>query len=172
MSCRKMNSKLSDLLLDPSSAPMSVRQHAEACADCREELEELRATMNLLDDWGTPPANPFFDAKLLARLRAEQENAPAGLLERTRAWFLYSSRLRVQTLATAALGIAVVVGGGTFADIEWRLAQQTQQESATVRDLKSLDGNSQVFQQLDSVDQSADQQNQDSGSANTSPSED
>lgn len=171
MNCRKVRSSLADLLLDPLSASADARQHVETCADCRRELEELRATVRLMDEWPVAEANPFFDAKLLARVRAEQQAPAAGFLERSKAWFLYGSRLRMRPLLAGALALAIMAAGGTYADLEWRNMQQIQQESATVRDLQSLDGNAEVFQQLDSIDQSADQPNQDPGGA-ASPTSD
>jgi len=172
MDCRKMNSRLADMLLDPHSASAELQRHAEDCPNCAQELAELRATMALMDQWALPEANPFFDAKLLARLRTEQQAPPAGFLERLKARFLYGSRLRMQPLLAGALGLVVLVGGGTYADLAWQQTAQKTQESAALRDLQSLDGNAQVFQQLDSVDQSAGQQDQDSGTPSASPAND
>jgi len=170
MNCREMNTKLAGLLLDPDSATPELRRHLEECGGCREELAELRATMALLDDWSPLEPSPFFDAKLLARLRAEQTAAPAGFFARWKWWLQYGTRLRMQQVTAGALALVLVVGGGTFADIEWRA--QVPQESATLHDLQSLDSNAQVYQQLDSVDQGAGQQDQDSGSQPGSPSND
>jgi hypothetical protein len=167
MNCRKVNSRLADLLLDPQSVPVELRQHVKECAGCGRELAELRATMGLLDDWAVPEANPFFDAKLLSRLRAEGQAKPVGFLERWKARLLYGSNLRMQPLMAGALALIVLVGGGTYADLSWQSHQQSD-ESAAVRDLQSLDGNAQVFQQLDSIDQPAAPQSQDSGTAGPS----
>ena len=166
-----MNSRLADMLLDPHSASAELQRHAEDCPNCAQELAELRATMALMDQWAAPEANPFFDAKLLARLRAEQQAPPAGFLERLKAWFLYGSRLHMKPLLAGALGIAVLAGGGTYADLAWQQAHRAQ-ESAALRDLQALDGNAQVFQQLDSFDQSTGQQDQDSGTPSASPAND
>jgi hypothetical protein len=170
MNCREVNSKLAELLLDTRETPVEARRHLEGCAACRGELSELRATMNLMDDWAAPEVNPYFDAKLLARLRAEQQARPAGFWERCKARFLYGSSLRMQPLMAGALAVMFMVGGGTYFDLE--VYNQRPQESATVRDLQSLDGDSQVFQQLDSVDQTADQQQPLSGEGPGSPSSD
>ena len=164
MNCRKVNSRLSDLLFDPQSVPAEVRSHVEGCAACERELAELRATMGLLDDWAVPQPNPFFDAKLLAKLREERQQASPSLLERWKARIVYGSGLRMQPLVAGALGLVLLLGGGAYADLAWHSHQRTE-ESAAVRDLESLDGNAQVFQQLDSVDAVAQQQNQDDGSA-------
>ena len=164
MNCQKVNSKLADLLLDPQSVPAELRQHVEECARCSHELAELRTTMGLLDDWSVPEVNPFFDAKLLSRLRTEEQGKSVGFVERWKAHFIYGSSLRMQPLMAGALALIVLVGGGTYADLSWQSHQQSD-ESAAVRDLQSLDGNAQVFQQLDSIDQSAAPENQDSGTA-------
>jgi len=171
MNCRKMNWRLADMLLDPHSASAELRDHVEECPDCARELADLRATMALMDQWATPEANPFFDAKLLARLRTQQQMQPAGFLERLKARFLYGSSLRMRPLMAGALAVIIFAGGGTYADLAWQTAHRAQ-ESAALRDLQSLDGNAQVFQQLDSVDQSAAQQDQDSGTPSASPAND
>ena len=72
-----MDEKLALLLLDsapsPDAAvPVEVRTHLAGCDRCRRELDELRATMNLLDAWKTPEPNPYFLTRLEARLRVER----------------------------------------------------------------------------------------------------
>jgi hypothetical protein len=167
MNCRKVNSKLADLLLDPQSVSAELRQHVEECAECGRELAELRATMGLLDDWAVPEANPFFDTKLRSRLRSEEQAKPVRFWERWKARLMYGSRLRMQPLMAGALGLVVLIGGGTYANLSWQ-SHHSNDESAAVRDLQSLDGNDQVFQQLDSIDQSAQQDDQDSGTGSPS----
>ena len=170
MNCREVNSKLAEVLLDAREAPVEMRGHLEDCAHCREELSELRETMDLMDDWAAPEVNPYFDAKLLTRLRAEQQARPAGLWERMKARILYGSSLRIQPLMAGSLAALLMVGGGAYFDLE--IYNQHPQESAAIRDLQSLDGNSQVFQQLDSVDQEADQTEPAAGDGHGSSSSD
>jgi len=123
--------------------------------------------MGLLDDWAVPESHPFFDSKLLSRLRTEEQARPVSFWERWKARFMYGSSLRMQPLMAGALGIVVLIGAGTYADISWQ-SHHSSEESAAVRDLQSLDGNAQVFQQLDSIDQSAQQDDQDSGTGTQS----
>lgn len=170
MNCRELNSNLAGLLLDAREVTAEAHGHLEGCADCRGELEELRATMKLMDDWVAPEVNPYFDAKLLARLRAERQARPAGVWERLKARILYGSGLRMQSLMAGALAAVFMIGGGAYFDLE--VYNQRPQESAAVRDLQSLDGNSQVFQQLDSVDQTVDQQEPGSADGAGTPSSD
>jgi len=44
-------------------------EHLRACASCAQELESMRRTMALLDEWQAPEPSPYFDSRLRARLR-------------------------------------------------------------------------------------------------------
>jgi anti-sigma factor RsiW len=161
MNCRKIQSNMAALLLEPESVPADVRSHVETCAACSQELRELEATMNALDEWSAPEPSPYFDARMQALLREEKEAAPAGFFERVKTRLLFGSNMQLRPIAAAALALLIAIGGGTYAGffMEGNHAQPAQ-ASATVRDLQSLDGNEVVFQQLDSLDQPDD----DSGS--------
>ncbi len=155
MDCRKVKANLADLLFEPEQVSAEVRAHVRECAECRNELAELQATMNVLDAWEAPEPTPFFDAKLFARLRAEKDAPPASFLERLRARLLYSSDLHLRPILAGALAL-LLVAGGSFTEFELHHHQAQSQESAAVKDLQSLDGNAQVFQQLDTLDQTDD----------------
>jgi hypothetical protein len=60
LNCAEMESKLADLLLDPTAAPAKVRVHVEECESCQAELLQLQATMALMDEWAVPEPNPYF----------------------------------------------------------------------------------------------------------------
>jgi hypothetical protein len=115
-------------------------------------LASLESTWKLLDQWQAPEPSAFFDAKLYARLRVEQTTTPASFFERAKAWLLYSSNLHLRPLAAGALATVLVVGGGTFALLDYEQVAPVAQTSATVRDLQSYDGNAQMFQQLNALD--------------------
>jgi hypothetical protein len=55
-------------------------EHLRACASCARELESMRQTMALLDQWEAPEPSPYFDSRLRARLR-EAAAEPRGWLE-------------------------------------------------------------------------------------------
>src|SRR5271155_1662553 len=117
MTCPEMKNKMAELLFE-RPLPEEARKHVEACAGCADELASMEKTWKLLDEWQAPEPSAFFDAKLYARLRAEQSNAPASLFERAKAWLLYSSNLQMRQLTAGALGAVLVIGGiggGTFA---------------------------------------------------------
>jgi hypothetical protein len=163
--CEGIEAKMADLLLAPATVSAETRSHLETCAPCREELDSLRATLAALDAWEAPEPSPFFDGKLRARIRAEREAAPVGMLERLRArWHLGS--LQIRPVMAGALAVVLAAGGGTAFWLEHDGSRRpVRQESATVRDLQSYDWNAQVFQQLNALDS-----DEDAGGANGAPS--
>ncbi len=152
--CRKMEEHLADLLLDPAGAPEEARRHVGDCEGCRRELDELRATMGLMDAWEAPEPSPFFFTKLNARMREERAAQPAGWLARLRARFVYGPRMHARPLAAMALTMVLLVGGGAYLSIS-DLMQPPQQASAgnpaVVHDLQTLENNSQVLDTLENL---------------------
>ena len=55
-------------------------EHVSSCASCARELESMRQTMALLDEWHAPEPSPYFDSRLRARVR-EAAAEPRGWLE-------------------------------------------------------------------------------------------
>jgi hypothetical protein len=173
MNCRIAKSKLMDLLIvgeQPTKgsaqekALVKAGNHVEHCAECLQELEELRATMALMDDWAAPEPSPYFNARMSALLRSEREAEPAGFFERLKSRLLYGSNMHLRPIAAGALALLLLVGGGTYAGFVNATHPAAGNTSATVRDLQSLDDNSQVFQQLNALDQQDD--DSDGGAAN------
>jgi hypothetical protein len=154
MICRITKANFENLLLDRESVPVEVRKHVEECPDCGKELAALEATMNALDVWEAPEPSPFFEARMAARLRSEREAPPAGFFERLRARLLYGTNMQMRPVAAGALALLLLIGGGTYVGI--MSTSQSSNPSAMVRDLQSLDDNSQVFQQLNTLDQQDD----------------
>jgi hypothetical protein len=158
MICRIARTKLMDLAADEAgqdSGLAEIRSHVEQCAECKQELAELRSTMAMLDTWEAPEPSPYFNARMSALLRAEREAAPAGFFERLRARIMFGSNMHLRPIAAGALGLLLLIGGGTFAGL-MNTTPAPSHTSATIRDLQSLDDNSQVFQQLNALDQQDD----------------
>ena len=152
MTCPEMNKNLADLFLESRPLSDEARKHIAECAGCADEMAAMEKTWKLLDQWQAPEPSAFFDAKLYARLRAEQTTAPASFFERAKAWLLYTSNLQMRQIAAGALATLLVIGGGTFALVDSQQPAPLPQTSATVRDLQSYDGNAQLFQQLNALD--------------------
>jgi len=150
--CTKMDGKLADLLLAPESAPVKVVTHVAECDSCRSELEELRATMDLLDTWDAPEPSPYFMTRLGARLDEERQAAPAGWFERLRARFVYGPHLHVRPLAAMALTVVLLLGGGAYLDVtNWDKPAAPPGQAAVVHDLQTLDNNAQLLDQLEAL---------------------
>lgn len=151
--CAGMESKLADLLFDSHSVPDSVRQHVESCESCRAELAALRQTMSTLDAWPAPEPNPYFMTRFEARLREEKAAPPAGWLERLKTRWMLGPQLHTRPLAAMALTVAVLVGGGAYLNSYWEQpAPKAPQTTAVVNDLKTLDSNAQLLDQLEAMD--------------------
>ena len=150
--CTGMDTKLADMLLNPDAAPAKDVAHVAECDSCRGELEELRATMNLLDRWEAPVPSPYFMTRLNARLDEERAAAPAGWLERLRARFAYGPSMHVRPLAAMALTVVVLLGGGAYLGVSnWTQPATPQGQAAVVHDLQLLDNNAQLLDQLESI---------------------
>lgn len=105
----------------------------------------MRQVMTLLDEWQAPEPSPWFDARMLARFREEQQREPLSLLDRLRDRWLFSSSSVMKPTMIAALAVLMVAGGGGYWQaLHTRPAQPAI--SATVQDLQVLDNNDQTIQ--------------------------
>lgn len=155
MSCKELRDQLVDVACG-TEASAEVSKHVQSCAACATTLNELRKTMALLDEWQAPEPTPYFDVRLQARLREEQQKSHASWLD----WF------RKPVLgAAAALLIAAAVGLMQTHD-QGQIAQRTtptQYVAGTASgDLQFLDKNADVVQDFDALD-ALDTTNDDSG---------
>ncbi len=150
-----MDAKLADLLLAPESAPAKTAAHVAGCEPCAKELDELRATMALLDTWEAPEPSPFFMTRLNARLEDERRTKPANWLERLRARLAYGPQLHARPVAAMALTAVVLLGGGTYLGMtNWDQPIPQPPTQAVVHDLQVLDNNDQLLDQLETISSS------------------
>jgi hypothetical protein len=155
--CAEMDQKLADLLLDPETATENATTHVAGCDDCHRQLEQLRATMSLLDAWEAPEPNPYFMTRFQARLSEERKAAPAGWLERMRTRILYGPQMHARPLAAMALTALLVLGGGAYLGVtNWEQPAPPSHEAAVVHDLQTLDSNAQLLDQLESISANSD----------------
>lgn len=156
MNCKTCLHSLPDLLLDPAAASPEATAHVAACADCRQQLHDLRATLAVMDDWVAPEPSAYFDTRLYARLREAQSAPPETLWERL-SGFLHSPAGRGMRPALAgALGLAMLLGGGTAATLLLHHGPIAA-ASPAVNDLRIYDNNAQAVQQMDLLDDAAPQ---------------
>lgn len=149
--CTVIEPELADLLLAPETVPAKVTAHVAECASCARELQDLRATMALMDSWQAPEPSPYFLTRLNARLDEEREAPPAGWLERLRARFAYGPQLHARPIAAMALTVALLVGGGAYLGFTNWEQPAAPPQTAVVHDLQVLDNNDQLLDQLETI---------------------
>jgi hypothetical protein len=155
--CGRSDAELAGILLNSRPASAKVQKHVAECEHCQGELDQLKATMNLLDAWEAPEPSPYFLTRLGARMREEREAAPAGwfarIAARMRARVAYGSGLHMRPLAAMALTAALLVGGGAYLGItDWmQPAPSANSNAAVVHDLQILDNNAQVLDQMEAL---------------------
>lgn len=154
--CDAMDEKLADLLLDPAGVPENVTLHVAECAGCQKQLEELRATMALMDIWEAPEPNPYFMTRFEARMREERAQPPASwpvrMMNRFRDRLQLGPQMHARPLAAMALTGMLILGGGAYLGVtNWEQPQPPSREAAVVHDLQTLDSNAQLLDQLESI---------------------
>lgn len=151
--CSEMDEKLADVLFDPATVPAEVHQHLTGCERCRRELEELNATMKVMETWEAPEPSPFFVTRVNARMREARQAEPTGWLARMRARFAQGPRANMRPLAAMALTVLLLVGGGTYLSVSNLVtpAPQPGNDASVVHDLQTLENNAQVLDTLESL---------------------
>jgi hypothetical protein len=148
-----MDGKLAELLLAPETATSGVKAHVAECDECRKKLEELRATMALMDSWEAPEPSPYFMTRMNALLDEARQEPRAGWLERLRARIVYGPQMHVRPVAAMALTVVLLLGGGAYLGVSnWdQPAPAKPGQTAVVQDLQLLDNNAQVLDQLEAI---------------------
>lgn len=152
MNCTQCQAALPDLLLDPETRQaITARTHIAACVACEQELLQLQATFAMLDTWVAPEPSPWFDGRLMARLRDEQAAQPESFFERLRSTLLFSTGRQFRPVLAGALALALAISGGTALTLSHTLHPGTVEASATVQDLQIIDRNDQALQTMDQL---------------------
>jgi hypothetical protein len=155
--CKAFREELPDLVLTANSRPsLAAIAHMRACPPCAEEYLSFQSTFAALDSWNAPGPSAYFDQKLAVRIREEQAAPRMSWLESLRMRLLFNTGRSFRPIVVGALGLALVVGGGGIAGINYSNVSRAPQASATVNDLQILDRNEQAFQQLDELQQDDD----------------
>jgi hypothetical protein len=145
MTCKDCNEQLPDLAAGLCVAEPEVEKHLLNCADCATELQEIRATMAVMDEWKVPEPSAYFDVRLNARLREEMEKPRAGWMQ----WF------RRPVLATAfALMMAASISVARFSyhKSQEKTVATVAEPGTAVGDLQTLDKNNDMFSDFDVLD--------------------
>jgi predicted anti-sigma-YlaC factor YlaD len=145
MKCKEISALMSDLAAGLSAASPEMNEHLQGCAHCRGQFEEFRQTMALLDQWQAPEPSPYFDVRLMARVREERAK-PSG-------WLFW---LRKPVLA-ASLAVLMVMSVALFhTDAGYRRGVESGPVAAlpgsAVGDLQALDKNSDLYSDFELLD--------------------
>lgn len=152
MNCNEVRENLIELLADGSAqgalAGSAVAVHVRECVGCTRELESLRKTMDLLDEWEVPEPSPYFLTRLRANVREEREKAPAhsgvfGWLRRP------AMALSMATLLAAGGAIYTIIHQEPISEPPGPVQQQA------VADVESLERNHDVLVNTDLIDELA-----------------
>lgn len=153
MNCNRYREDLVEVASGSPATP-DVEAHVSACAACAKELEGLRQTMALMDEWQAPEPTPYFDVRLQARLREERT--------RPRSWFEWIRKPAFGIAAALLLtgAVALFEGGRNLNDSPAPVAQTQQadhklvaQKGTAVGDLQYLDKNSDLLSDFDALDE-------------------
>lgn len=151
MNCRNIHDLLPDLALGAIPVPPEVQVHLVECRECAGALDALRSTMSLLDEWTAPEPSDYWDIRMAARLREEQQKATtSGWLQ----WF------RSPVLSVAA-ALSLVIGIGLYQvgrfmhepDAPTLPIAFHAPTGTAVSDLQFLDKNSDMLQNFDALDE-------------------
>jgi hypothetical protein len=141
MNCNDVKENLIELLAE-GPADAAVAAHVKECSSCSQELESLRKTMALLDEWEVPEASPYFLTRLQAHVREEHNKTPQG-------WFAWLRR------PVTALSLVAVLAGGTvfYQLIKPPLVVTPPPVGSAVGDLEALEKNHDLYVNSDLIDE-------------------
>jgi hypothetical protein len=145
MKCNEVCELMPDLAVGVETVSAEANDHLKSCAACAGKLAEVRQTMALLDEWRAPEPSPYFDTRLMARVREEQER-PSG-------WWQW---LRKPALAVS-LAVLMVMSITLFRNdaglgIRGDQVATVAEPGSAVSDLNALDKNSELYSDFDVLD--------------------
>ena len=116
MRCRKVRSFLSAYSKDELNArrKVAVGEHLSNCADCREELQQVRAVSQVVAETERLAVSEDFNARLLNRIAQErfaETRTNAHFPPKRIPWFRWERA--VPAVVTAAVVLLVAIFGGT-----------------------------------------------------------
>lgn len=153
MNCKQMKDSLLDLALAPvgTAAPQEAQEHLRNCPACSAELESMRRTMSVMDEWKAPEPTPYFDSRLRARLRDESTKG-SGLFE-----FLRRPALAAAFTLLFVAGLYLYQGGDLTKTDTTKAVNPpravTVASTGAVSDLETLDTNYDLYADFELLDE-------------------
>src|SRR5258707_14288659 len=131
MKCNETRELMPDLAAGLTAATPEVKAHLDSSADCAGKVEAFRQTMSLLDEWQAPEPSPYFDVRLMARLREESAKQPAGWLHWLRKPALAASFALLMVVSVTLVRMNTGKRGGNTTSIPAAALLQTPAEPGT-----------------------------------------
>jgi anti-sigma factor RsiW len=147
MKCEEIKDLMLDVAAGAGEASPAMNEHLLGCDACADKFADMQKTMALLDEWQAPEPSPYFDTRLMARVREEQAKPQRS------PWL---SWFRAPALA-GALALVLMVAGG----VRWfgggvdraKVEGPTPPVVGTaVGDLQTLDKNADLYANFDLLD--------------------
>jgi hypothetical protein len=111
--------------------------------------QAMQDVMALMDDWKAPEPSTWFDARMMAKFREEQQRAPEGFFAQLRDRWTLNMGNPMKSMMVGAMALVLVAGGSTYVSLSHLSASAKPASiSATVQDLQNLDNNDQTLQQM------------------------
>jgi len=147
MKCTEICERMPGLAAGLEAVTPEVDDHLKTCAACAGKWEEFRGTMALLDEWQVPEPSPYFDTRLLARVREEKARPSAWL------HWLRKPALAVSLAVLMVMSVTLIRTDGAFPDRDDRGAVAVMADPGTaVGDLQALDKNSDLYSDFEVLD--------------------
>jgi hypothetical protein len=144
MKCNDVCELMPDLAAGLDAATPEVNDHLKNCAACAGKLAEMHQTMALLDEWRAPEPSPYFDTRLMARVR-EEKGQPSG-------WWLWLRKpaLAVSLAVLMVMSATLIRTDGPKGGPDSSMA--AIEPGTAVGDLQALDKNSDLYSDSEILD--------------------
>ncbi len=152
MNCKDVRARFFDLV-SGEPVPAHIAEHLPSCPECARELESLRSTLAVLDEWKAPEdVSPYFMTRLMARVREESPARQTG-------WFF--AWIRKPALAASLAVVMAAAGGmsmlrvGNTTERAQRVRTQAEVQArvgTAVSDLQYLEGHNDLLAEFELLD--------------------
>jgi predicted anti-sigma-YlaC factor YlaD len=156
--CNEIRELMPDLAAGLTAVTPEVKAHLDSCAECAGKLEAFRQTMTLLDEWKAPEPSPYFDVRLMARLREESAQQPVGWLRWLRKPVLAVSFALMMVASVTLFRMNHGPSGSTQTPAATVALQTAAEPGTAVGDLQALEKNQNLYSDFDVLDDLAVQQ--------------
>jgi predicted anti-sigma-YlaC factor YlaD len=146
MKCNEICELMPDLAAGMGAVLPEVNDHLKSCSACAGKLAEVRQTMALLDEWRAPEPSPYFDTRLMARVR-EDKGQPSGWWQ-----WLRKPALAVSLAVLMVMSVTLFRNDAGLGGRDGQVATMVSEPGSAVSDLSAMDNNSELYSDFDVLD--------------------